>query len=88
MNTEELKKSDFLDQIKKVLSREIKSCEVKDIEGTMDEVTNWLKNELGEKINELFFLSAQRNKKDWPDQKSENIISFLTVTRQENKHNI
>lgn len=88
MNIEELKKSDFLDQIKKVISGETKVYEVKDIEGTMDEIRGWLENELGEKIKELFFLSGQTNKRNWSDQKADNIISFLKITRQENKLNI
>jgi hypothetical protein len=39
-------------------------------------------------MKELFLLSGQTNKRDWPDQEVENIVSFLKVTRQKNKHNI
>ena len=88
MNVEDLKKSDFIGQVKKVLAGEIEACEIENIVGTMDEVSGWLEKELGDKKQELFILAAEKNKKDWPDQEADNIISSIKITKQENKSKI
>lgn len=86
LDSDEFKK--FLDEVKKVLAGEIEKTSIKDLAASRDEIINHFTRELGEeKRKELFFLAATTDKKEWPEQKVD-FLTYLTVTRQENKFKI
>ena len=76
---------ELLDQIKKVISGESEKVTIQ-INQPRSVLSDWVAENIGaEKVKEnLFFLTAAKDKKDWPELKAD-FICRVIITRTENR---